>query len=158
MEKEKRVKYYFLDNMFISFIITYAAGTICYEEYLPESFMNFFRPLMLAVCVCTWLYISFFSGVRSKWQFEIFAVIFWILPQLVIYLADSGPEICRMSVTLYALSELFLIMFNTPAEHIGGFIGVGAFPSIFIIVLLCTFAFLAGILLSDKLKKGNYTF
>ena len=149
----KRIRYNLLENMFISFIITFAAGTFCYEEHMPESFMNFFRPAILAVCICTWIYIAFFSGVRNKWGFEIFAVIFWLAPQLIIYLAESGPEVCRMSITMYLLSEFFTIMFAAPAGQMGGLLKIDAFPCIIITVLMCTFAFLVGNLLFRPSQK-----
>lgn len=153
---KNELKYNFLDNMFISFIITYAAGAFCYEGHQPESLMNFLRPLVLIICICTWLYISFFSGLSNKWGFEIFTVIFWLAPQIIIYLADSGPQVFRMSVTMYALSEFFLMMFNTSAEHMGSLFRLGVVPVIFIIVLGCTFAFLAGNFFEDKYKNGEY--
>lgn len=150
--------YSLCENMFILFMITFAAGVFCYEKNMTESFMKIYRTAVFAICIFMWLAISFFSGSKNKWQFEVFSVLFWIVPLLIIYLANNGPEFCRMSITMYLLSEFFTIMFITPAELIGSLLKLGAVPVIIIMVLVCSFAFLAGNLLSDKLKKGNYTF
>ncbi len=157
-KKHRKSSYSLCENMFLLFMITFAAGVFCYEKWMPESFMDIYLTVVFAVCIFTWLLISFFSGARNKWQFEIFTVIFWILPLLITYLADNGPEFCRMSITMYLLSEFSIVMFMTPAELIGSFIKIGPVPAILIMALVCSFAFLAGNLLSDKLKKGNYTF
>lgn len=157
-KKVHRRRYSLCENMFISFIITFAAGTICYESTLPEGFVNFYRTVVFILCIFTWIAISLFSGIRNKWQYEIFTVLFWIVPQIIIYLADNGPEFCRMSLTMYLLSEFSLIVFTRPAEAMGSAFRIGAVPMIFVIILVSTFAFLAGNLFSDKLKKGNYTF
>lgn len=153
LKMEKKLKYNLAENMLISFLITFAAGASCYEESIPVSFIGLFRTVMIIMSIGTWFYISFFSGASSKWQFVIFTAIFWLAPQLIIYLADNGPEVCRMSTTMYLLSEFFSIMFNTPAEYMGGFFRIEAFPFIVIIALMCTFVFLAGTLFSMPREK-----
>ena len=151
--KGARIPYNFCGNMFISFIITFAAGTLCFEESLPESVINIYRMFVFIVCILTWIILSIISGVQNKWQYEIFTVLFWLVPPLVIYLANDGPEAFTMSMTMYLLSEFFAIMFSAPAEAVGEVLRIGAVPVMIVIVLLCTFAFLAGMLCSDKLKK-----
>lgn len=139
-------------DMFLSFIITFAAGVFCFENYMPEQIMEIYRYAVIAVCIITWLWLSFTSGVNKRWQYEVFAVLFWLLPLLVIYLADEGPEFCRMSITMYLLSEFAVFISTAPALLAGSFAGLEAVPCIFVILLLCVFAFLAGILLSSDYK------
>lgn len=141
------------ENMFISFMITFTAGVLCFENYMPESFIEIYRTAVFVLCIGTWLALSFCSGAGKKWAYEIFTVLFWLVPLLVIYLADNGPELFRMSIIMYLLSEFSAIVFIAPAEAVGGFFGMGAVPAIFVMVLICTLAFLAGNLLSEKLKK-----
>ena len=151
--RHHRKKYNLLGNMFISFIITYAAGTLCFESHQPEAFITIYRFAVMAVCLMTWLGLSFECGARKKWSYTVFTAIFWLLPFLVIYLADYGPRFMRMSITMYLLSEFFGILITAPAEYFGSAISIGAIPSAIIIVLLCVFAYLAGVMLSDKLTK-----
>lgn len=153
-EKEISQKSYSIcGNMFISFIITLAAGTLCYEESVPESFIRIYRILIFSVCVFTWIIISLVSGIQNKWQYEVFTVLFWLIPPLAIYLANDGPETFRMSITMYLLSEFFTIMFIAPAEAMGEIFQMGAVPVIFVLMLTYTVAFLVGNLFSDNLKK-----
>lgn len=152
-KKLHKKSYSFCGNMFISFLITFAAGTLCYEEYVPESLIKFYRMFIFIICMLTWIILSVISGAKNKWQYEIFTVLFWLLPPLAIYLANDGPEVFRMSIPMYLLSEFSVILLTTPAEAMGEVFLMGGLPVIFMIVLICTFAFLAGNLFSDKLKK-----
>lgn len=151
-------RYSLAENIFITFIITFAAASFCYEKYMPESFMKFYQFIMTAACLLTWLWLSFSGGARNKWRFVIYTAVFWLLPLILMYLSDNGPEFCRMSITLYVISEFFRMMFITLAEYIGNAFRLKAVPVLLIMFLVCIFTFLAGNLLSDKLKKGNYTF
>ena len=140
-------------NMFLGFIITFAAGTTCFENFMPEKFITLYSGAVIALCFVTWLALSFISGTRKKWQFAVYAALFWILPQVIIYLADNGPEVFRKSITMYLLSEFSLILTVAPAESAGGVFGVGVIPFTVIIILLCAFSFLGGYLLADKRPK-----
>ncbi len=154
----QKSSYSLCENMFITFIITFAAAATFFEGYMPESFVKIYRFFMCFACVVTWLWTSFSGGAREKWRFLIYTVIFWLLPFAVTFLSNDGPEFCRMSLTLYSLSEFFGMMFITPAEQIGSSLNMGAVPVILILMLICVFAFLAGNFMSEKLKKGNYAF
>lgn len=154
--REKKARdetYNFWGNMFISFIITFAAGHLCFEESLPENIMKMYRTLVFIICIFTWIVLSITSGIQDKWRYEVFTVLFWLIPPLVIYLANEGPEAFTMSITMYLLSEFFIIMFETPAKAVGEVLGIGSVPVMLEIVLICSFAFLAGNLCSEKLKK-----
>lgn len=142
--KIHKKQYSICENMFISFIITFASGTICYEGYIPEGLAKIYRTLIFVICLLTWIVLSVISGAQNKWQYEIFTILFWLIPPLAIYLSNDGPEVFRMSISMYLLSELFTIMFRTPAEAVGEVFRMGAVPVILIVVLICTFAFLAG--------------
>ena len=156
--RKHRSGYSLAENILITFIITFAAAAFCYEKYMPESFMKFYRFIMTTACMLTWLWLSFSGGARNKWRFLVYTAVFWLLPLIIIYLSDSGPEFCRMSITLYVISEFFRMMFINFAECIGNAFRLNAVPVLLIMLMLCVFAFLAGNFLSDKLKKGNYTF
>ena len=154
MKEIRAAKEYSLcGNMFLAFIITFTAGTLRFEGYMPAGFINIYGPAVLIICLGTWIVLSLFSGALNKWSYEIFAVLFWLLPPLVIYLANDGPEAFRMSILMYLLSEFLAISVIAPAEAVGSVFGLGALPSVIIIVLICTFAYLAGNLFSDKIKK-----
>ncbi len=140
-------------DMFLSFIITFTAGVLCFDNYMPEKFIVSYRVVVLTICLLTWLGLSFINGIRKKWQYELFAALFWLIPPLIIFLANDGPEFCRMSIIMYLLSEFSVFISTAPAEMAGGVAGLGAVPSAVIILLLCVFAFLGGNLLSAELTK-----
>ncbi len=152
--KTGKKEYSLCESMFISFIITFAAGTICFENYMPQTFTAVYRTVLMLVCAAVWLWYSFYSGIKNKLGFEIFSAVFWLLPQLIMFLSDNGPEFCRMSVTLYLLSEFFSLIFVKPAEIIG-------MPSLMLAIVmavLCTLIFFSGKFCPEKVKDGNYTF
>lgn len=143
--------------MFLSFIITFAAAALTYEAYMPKNFMDFYGAAAVLACVMTWVTLSFLSGVFKKYDYMVFMLLFWLIPQIIIYAADSGPEIFRMSIVMYLLSEFSAMLTRAPAGAAGKLFGIGALPAVFVIVLLCVLLFLAGILFSDgkKWKKLN---
>lgn len=154
-QEKKRIKssYSLTANMFLAFMITFAAGTICFEEFMPEKFVAIYSTAVIAVCLLTWFALSFTSGRNCKWQFIVFSFLFWILPQVIIYLANDGAEVFRKSITMYLLSEFAAILVTAPAEAAGSVINVKALPLTIIIILLCILSFLAGYLVEDARKK-----
>ncbi len=152
--KEKS-SYSLTANMFIAFIITYAAGAICYESFMPEKFVTIYSTVVISVCFATWLLLSFLSGREGKWQFAVFAALFWIIPQLIIYLADSGPEVFMKSIIMYLLSELAVIFINSPIEKAGDLINVRVIPFTAVIVLMCLLSFLGGYIWGNKKPEAD---
>lgn len=148
-----RHRYDLGENMLLLSVITFAAGTFCYEKYMPESFMKVYRALIFAICIFMWLYLSLKSGYRNKWKFEIFSVIFWIVPLIEIYISYNGPEFCRRSTALYVLSEFFTIMYITPAETLGSAFNINGTAAVIVMALICSFVFLAGTLLPDNMDN-----
>ena len=137
-------------NMFIAFIITYAAGAICFESFMPEKFVTIYSAVIISLCFATWLLLSFISGKNMKWQFVVFSAIFWVLPQVIIFLAESGPEFFRKSIIMYLLSEFAMIFVAAPVEAAGSLINVRVIPFTAIIVLMCVFSFLGGSLFIEE--------
>ena len=152
-KKHTGSRYSLTANMFLAFIVTFAAGTMCFEEYMPESFTKIYIAAVIAICFITWFVLSFISGKKKKWQFAVFSFLFWILPQVIIYLSNDGPEVFRKSITRYLLSEFSLILASAPAEAVGGLINVKVIPFTFIIIMLCIFSFLGGYLMTNKEDK-----
>lgn len=152
-----RRKRSFISDMFISFIITFAAAAFSYEGYMPESFMNIFGPFVAFLCVLTWISCSFLDGAFKKYKYMVFMCLFWLIPQVIIYLADSGPEFCQMSITMYLLSEFSSMLTRSSAYAFGSLFGLSIFSSVVLIILLCVFSYLAGMLLSEgkAWKKAN---
>lgn len=152
-----RRKRSFASDMFISFIITFAAAAFSYEGYMPESFMNIFGSFVALLCVLTWMSYSFLGGALKKYKYMVFMCLFWLIPQVIIFLADSGPELFKMSITMYLLSEFSSMLTRSSAYAFGSLFGLNAFSSIVVIILLCAFSYLAGMLLSEgkAWKKAN---
>jgi len=136
-------------NMFMAFIITFAAGTVSFESYMPEKFISVYSVSLTAICFVTWLVLSFISGMNKKWQFAVYSSVFWILPNAIIWLANDGPEVCRKSITMYLLSEFAAIVSIPQLEAAGDLINVPLIPFTAIIVLSCIFCYLGGYLASD---------
>ncbi|MCM1059049.1 MAG: hypothetical protein NC452_02010 [Eubacterium sp.] len=144
------------DDMLAAFLATYALAAFSYEKYMPESFMKIFRFIVFSAFAAVWLFLSFKSGRRGGKKFPIFAVLFWVLPQLVAYLADNGPEVFRMSIIMYVLSEFLMFLTADSTAVIGTAVGIPVSAAVTLTVLLCGAAYMAGLLVYTK-KKGNYT-
>lgn len=136
-------------NMFMAFIITFAAGTLSFESYMPEKFTAVYIVAVTVLCFVTWMVLSFISGRNKKWQFTVYSSLFWILPNVIIYLANDGPEFCRKSITMYLLSEFSAIVAIPQLKAAGGLINVKLIPFTIIIVLLCIFSYLGGYITTD---------
>ena len=143
-------------NIFMAFIITFAASTLSFESYIPENFIAVYSVVVMVICFVTWFVLSFISGKEKKWQFVIFSSIFWILPNVVIWLANDGPEAFRKSIVMYILSELAAVVSIPQLEWGGGLINVATIPFTIIIVLLCVICYLGGYLMSDDKEITEY--
>lgn len=159
MSEEKVVKKAeepILGMMFSSFIITYATGAFCFENAQTEQFIGIYRYVALITCLLTWFGFSLACGIKKKWQYEVFAFCFWLLPLLIIYLANDGPEVFRLSLAMYLLSEFANVLTVSPALLIGNVINTGEFVSILIILILCVLCYIGGIFISRKLNRGEH--
>lgn len=144
-----------VSNMFLASIITFTAGCMCFEKYMPEAFSSVYSTAVIIICLCVWLVLSFVSGAKKKWEFAVFSAIFWIVPQVIIYMANDGPEFCRKSITMYLLSEFSDIIINSTATKICDVIGVGTIAFTAIMILLCVFSFFAGYIAYDKNSSSH---
>ena len=145
--------------MLAAFLITYAFAALSFEKYMPESFVRLYRAAVFIVFAATWLGLSFKSGRRAGRKFPIFAVLFWIVPPIVIWLADNGPEVFRMSIIMYVLSEFMNFFTTVPSEVCGTAVGISAPAAVAVILLLCGVAYMSGYFMYTfrQSKKGNYT-
>ena len=141
------------DNMVMAALITFAFSAICYEAFMPERFVKIYRLALLSICALTWVFLSFRNGMKKKWQFELFAALFWMIPQLIIYLQSYGPRFMRFSLVMYALSELSSIILSKPAQTVGGLFGAGTVIGAVLIVAVCFICFAAGLLFEKYCPK-----
>lgn len=125
------------DDILGAFLITYAAASFSFEKYMPEKIAKFLQAVCFIAFAGLWLGLSFKNGRQKGIAFPIFTAMFWLLPQLIIYLANSGPEVFRMSVTMYVLSEFSELLANVPIKITGEIAGTSAFGAAAIILLLC---------------------
>ncbi|MEZ3453403.1 MAG: hypothetical protein K1W17_03430 [Oscillospiraceae bacterium] len=144
------------DDMLAAFLTTYAFAAFSFERYMSESFMRMFRPLVFAAFAAVWLFFSFKNGLKSGRKFPVFAVLYWILPHIIIYLADNGPEALRMSITMYVFSEFMRFITTVPAEVFGSAVGITVPAATAVILLFCGSAYMSGYLVYTR-KNGNYT-
>ena len=152
-EKSKNTESTLSGMMFTSFIITYAAGAFRFEEYMPQTFIVFYRYAVLSICLLTWFGFSFLCGTKRKWQYEVFTLCFWLIPPLVIWLANEGPRVFRMSLIMYLISEFANVLVISPAALFGDAAGIGETPSIIIILVICALCFAGGVLIARKLGR-----
>ncbi|MGN1416887.1 MAG: hypothetical protein ACI4XF_08590 [Oscillospiraceae bacterium] len=144
------------DNMFLVFLITFAASASNYEKYVPEQAGTAYSTVLWTVCVLTWILLSFICGYRRKWQFEVFTAVYWILPAVLIFLADSGPKAFRFSLIMYSLSEFSSLIMMQPVYMLSSLFGIGETACMVIIIAACLVCFGAGLLTNinrDKLKR-----
>ncbi len=153
MSEKKRKPSDIVGEFLAAFLITYALAVFSYEKYMPESFMKAFNVLVYIAFAATWLWLSFKNGMKKAVAFPVFTVLYWLVPQLVIYLADSGPEVFRMSIIMYLLSEFSIIITTVPSELIGSAINVSVPAAITIILLLSAAAYMAGMLVNVRKKR-----
>jgi len=134
------------DDMFLAFIITYTLAAFSFEKYMPEGFMRIFNFAVFIAFAAVWMGLSFKSGRRNGRAFPIFAAAFWIVPQIIIGLAENGPEFMRMSIIMYLLSEFCMLITTVPSELIGAFTGISVPAAIAVILILCAAAYMGGML------------
>lgn len=158
MSEKKQKPSNSFDDMFAVFLATYAFASFSYEKYIPDSFMRPFNAFVMLLFASAWLWFSFKNGLRGGKKFPLFAVLFWILPHIIVYLADNGPEFLRMSIIMYVLSEFMNYFTSVPAELFGTLIGITAPAATAVILLFCGSAYASGLLVCMRNgKQGNYT-
>lgn len=138
------------DDMLTAFLTTYALTAFCYEKYLPENIMRIFRTVILTVFFGVWLWFSFKNGKRKNVIFPIFAVLFWLLPMVVVHLANDGPKVFRMSIIMYVLSELSELVFGTVMKTVSGIFSISSAGAAAVLLLVCAASYLGGMLTEEE--------
>ncbi len=133
------------DDILAAFLITYALAAFSYEKYMPEGIMKFLQAMVFVAFAAVWFWNSFINGKRKGRAFAIFAAAFWILPPVIIYLANDGPEIFRMSIIMYVLSELSDLLIVVPMKAAASAVGVSAYGAMAVILLICAACYLFGV-------------
>lgn len=140
------------DKMFMAFMITFAASSMNYEAYIPEKAAMLYRVCLWSVCAVVWIVISFTSGMKGKWQFELFAVLYLIVPQTVIFLNESGPEFCRFSIPMYSLSQFSQLLLMQPVYMLGNLMNMSNIIISLIYITISLLIFAVGFLVNKKFK------
>lgn len=140
------------DKMFMAFMITFAASSMNYEAYIPEKAAMLYRLCLWSVCAAVWAVLSFTSGMKGKWQFELFAALYLIVPQAVIFLNESGPEFCRFSIPMYSLSQFSQLLLMQPVYMLGNLINVSNIIISLIYITASLLIFAAGFFVNKKFK------
>lgn len=138
------------DDILIAFLATYALMAFSFEKYASENVMKPFRALIIIAFFAVWLWYSFKNGRTRSVIFPIFAVLFWLLPKAVIFLSNDGPEIFRMSVIMYVLSEFSEIIFGGPMEEISGIFGISSVGAAAVLLLACAASYLLGMFITEN--------
>lgn len=145
-QKKKAKKTYSLaDDMLLAFLITFAAGASSYGGDLYGSISSLYNWLILVAFTVIWFGLSLYSGLKSKWKFAIFTVLFWLVPIIGISLYESGPEVFGMSVIMYVLSEFFRLLAIDSTSSVLALIGLDGITGAVIFLLLNMLIFFAGI-------------
>ena len=140
------------DKMFMAFMITFAASSMNYEAFIPEKAAMLYRMCLWSVCAAVWVVLSFTSGMKEKWQFELFAVLYLIVPQAVIFLNESGPEFCRFSIPMYSLSQFSQLLLMQPVYMLGNLMNMSNIIISLIYITISLLIFAAGFLVNKKFK------
>lgn len=141
------------DDMMVCFAITFTAATMHYVGNMPQKFTDIYNAVLLVLFVFTWLWASFRSGMKGRWLFAVFASCFWLIPQIVISLYESGPESFGMSITAYVLSEAFGLLIMTPVKTLGGLVGLEGAASTVIFFIFCAVSYLGGMLVRERRRS-----
>ena len=141
------------DKMFMAFMITFAASSMNYEAYIPEKAAMLYRVCLWSVCAAVWIVLSFTSGMKGKWQFELFTALYLIVPQAVIFLNESGPEFCRFSISIYSLSQFSQLLLMQPVYMLGDLMNMSNILISLIYIAVSLLIFAAGFFVSKKIKS-----
>lgn len=147
---KKRKHRRLFDDMLLLFLITFAYAAFNFEAYIPQDIMKYYVGFTGVVFFASWLVISFLNGSRKKRNYVLFAALFWLVPQFIIFLASSGPRFFTLSVTMYVLSEFSAVMTSIPLAGLFNAVGLGSFAAAFVFLLVNIFCFLGGMLFSMK--------
>ncbi len=143
------------DDILAALLITYALAAFSYEKYMPDSFMNIWNIIVFIFFAAAWTGLSFKSGYLKKSAFPIFTALFWIIPHIIIFLANDGPRVFRMSVTMYVLSEFFTLLTVVPSEITGGVLGISSPAAVIVIILLCAAGYLSGMFMAVSKRRHS---
>ncbi|MGN0587008.1 MAG: hypothetical protein ACI4JF_06960 [Oscillospiraceae bacterium] len=143
------------DDMMVCFAITFTAAAMHYVGNMPQRFTDIYNAVLLMLFVFTWLWASCRSGMKGRWPFAVFTSCFWLIPQIVISLYESGPAVFGLSITAYVLSEAFGLLIMTPVRTLGELVGLeGAAPTV-IFFIFCAVSYLGGMLVKERRRSTH---
>ncbi len=143
------------DDMLICFAITFTASMSCYMGNMPEKFTYIYKIVIFVLMIFTWLWASFRNGMKNKWPFAIFAVLFMLVPQVITLLYDKGPEAFGMSITMYILSEFSNIVWKRSFDFIGELLKFDNMAFTLFFIIICAICYLLGMFVSIRRRPNK---
>ena len=142
------------DDILLTFLITYVFAAYSYEQRFSAEFTSLLEKCMLIIFIITWMITAVKNGMNKKTGFALYSAAYWLVPQLIIILFNSGPELFRHSVFVYTLSEFSLVLSTRPAVLTGKYIGVTAEMALLLILMIIFAAFFGGLAYAND-KQSN---
>lgn len=155
---ERAKKKSYADDMFAAYVSVFVLSSYAYENYMPAGFMEVWRLFIFIIACLAWIIPSFKSGCAKRISFPVFTLASQALTLLVIFLSNSGPRVFKMSISLYALSELFSFICYGPIHMFTeNYDEYPVYISSIAIILVCALSYIMGIIFAKLSKrKGNY--
>lgn len=143
------------EDMLLLFLMSFCYSAVCCENYMPVSFMKVYKAVISLFFAGCWLCVMFKNGSRGRWQLLLFSGLFWFLPQLLIFLANDGPRVFRMSVLMYVLSEFSVFISSVPGTLAGNLFGMEEFAGVAASFIMTVVIYFAGVGFAVLSKKNN---
>ena len=111
-----------------------------------------------AVMCAAWLTAALLCGFRRKWGFGVFAAVFWLLPQLFIYRADSvqtmmeydkGVDVIGRASSILVRDSLGAFRFGDTPEQTVLFAAVG-------VLIAAELVMVVGMLIREQVKNSDF--
>ena len=135
--KKKILKTYSLwDDILLVFLVTFAASVANYSENIPEFVLGLYKSGTAVLLCLMWFGLSLYSGLKSKWKFAVFTLLFWLIPVAGIFLYEAGPEAFGLSIIMYVISEFFRLLVIDSTASVMSVLGISGMASALVFMLI----------------------
>ncbi len=148
LEKDKKhIKNPFFEaaeDFLICLGITFTASVFSYEAYMPVRFMSIFLTFITVVCILFWIWSLIKNGYRKRLLFIILTGIFWMLPLILTFLTEKGPEFIRLSTIILLWNDYSQLTVSRITSIWSGFFNVSQNITLISVCLLSLFIYFCG--------------
>lgn len=133
------------EDMILCVAITLACGFYYFEGKQP--FMEYIRPTLEFLMLCCWVGLAFKNGIKERVSFLMFSTLYWMIPQIFIYLYNINDNVKNYSSLLKTSQRYSELLVKNPLDELSQWLNISHAIVAIAFTVFCGLVFIGGFMI-----------